>query len=133
MPTSAAPGPAPLERVLELLRHDDPRHLVVQAQREPVARDREDPREHRDRPGAAEHLGEAVEVVEVEDDLRHRELRARLDLLPEAVGLELEVVGGRVDRDADEERRRRVDRPAVEVLAAVQPVISRVRPIASTS
>ena len=32
----------------------------------------------------------------------------------------LEVVGGRVDRDADEERRRRVDRAAVEVLAAVQ-------------
>ena len=34
--------------------------------------------------------------------------------------LETEVVGGRVDRDAGEERRRRVDRAAVPILAGVQ-------------
>ena len=88
MPTSAASRPRLEQRVLQLLRDDDPGHLVVQPQREPVARHREDPGEHRDRPAAAEHLGEAVEHVEVEDDLRHRELRAGLELLAEALGLE---------------------------------------------
>ena len=64
---------------------------------------------------------ERVERLEVEEQLRHREARARGDLAVEAVDLELEVVRRRVDRDAGEERRRRVDRAAVEVLAAVQP------------
>src|SRR5207248_414780 len=56
-------GPGGLELVLERLRHDDPRHLVVQAQGEPVARQREDAGEHRDLP-AAEERAEAVEGVE---------------------------------------------------------------------
>ena len=60
-------------------------------------------------------------MVQVEDDLRHRETRAFLDLPPEAVELQVEVVRGRVDGDADEEGRRRVDRLAVVVLALVQP------------
>ena len=64
-------------------------------------------------------IPERLERLEVEEDLRHREARAGGDLLVEAVDLELEVVRGRVDRDAREERRRRVDRAAVVVLAAV--------------
>ena len=101
--------------------HDDPRHLVVQPEREPVARQREDAEEHRDGRGAAEPCrGTRSRCVEVEDDLRHGEARAGLDLPPEAVELQVEVVGGRVDGDADEERGRRVDRLAVVVLALVQ-------------
>ena len=38
----------------------------------------------------------------------------------EAIRLEPEIVRGRVHRNAGEERRRRVDRAAVEVLAAVE-------------
>ena len=77
MPTSAAPAPASLERVLKRLRDDDPRHLVVQPQREPVARHREDPREHRDRPEPPSSSAKRSSDVEVEDDLRHRELARR--------------------------------------------------------
>ena len=116
-----ASEPASRSASCSALRDDDARHLVVQAQREPVAPQRADADEQRHRRRAAEPLEEAVEVREVEDDLRHRELRACLELLLEALELDLEVVGRRVHRDADEERGRRVDRPAVEVLAAVQP------------
>src|ERR671937_3087758 len=80
----------------------------------------EDSDEHRDRP-AAELLLEAVEVGEVEERLRHREPGAGLDLPAEPVELGLEVVRRGVDGDAEEERRRRVDALAVEVLAVVEP------------
>ena len=49
---------------------------------------------------AAEAVEERVEVLEVEEHLRHRELRSGLELALEAVELELEVVGRRVDGDA---------------------------------
>ena len=113
------PGPGVVQRLLQRLGDDDPRHLVVEAKREAVAREGEDAGQHRHRP-ASEHLGETVEHVEVEDDLGHREPCAGLDLRAEPLGLLLEVVGGRVDRHAGKERGRRVDRPAVEVLATVQ-------------
>ena len=80
--------------------------------------DHEDADEDRDRPPADELL-EPVEVAKVEESLRHRELGARLDLLAKPVELGLEVVSRWIDRDAEEERRRRVDRLAVEVLAGV--------------
>ena len=70
---------------------------------------------------AAEQVEQAVEVLEVEDHLRHRERCAGVQLLPEALELEVHVVCGRVHGHADEEGRRRVDRLAVEVLARVQP------------
>ncbi len=40
-------------------------------------------------------------MVEVEDDLRHRELAPGVDLAVEAIELELEVVGRRVHGDAE--------------------------------
>ena len=119
-PSSAASAPACSSASLHEVGDDDPRHLVVQPKRQLVAPQRPDADEQRDRRGAAEPLEEAVEVVEVEEDLRHREARACLELALEPLELELEVVGGRVHRDAEEERRRRVDRAAVEVLAPVQ-------------
>ena len=98
-----------------------------------MAAERPDAEQHRDRPAAAEPLDEPVEQLEIEDRLGHRELRAGLDLPPEAVELELEVVGGRVDGDADEELGRGVEALADVVLAAVQPARSWTRPIESTS
>ena len=69
--------------------HDDPRHLVVQPQREPVAREREDLDQHRDRPLAAELARvKRSKCVEVEDDLRDREPRAGLDLRVEPLELD---------------------------------------------
>ena len=47
---------------LDVLRHDDPGNLVVQAERELVALDVEDPDEERDRAAAAEPPQEVVEV-----------------------------------------------------------------------
>ena len=79
--------PSVAERVQHALGDDDSGHLVVQAQRELVAPDGEDADEHRDRPLAAEPLDEAVQVLEVEQDLGHREVRARLDLAVETVEL----------------------------------------------
>ena len=76
---------------------------------------------------------EAVEPVELEQRLRHRELSSRRELLLEALELELCVVGRRVHRDADEERRRAVDRLADVVDAFVQPGSSRTSPIESIS
>src|SRR5690348_3331383 len=54
-----------LERVLQLLRHDDARHLVVQANGQPVTRQRKDTEQDGDRPRAAEPLRKLVEVVEI--------------------------------------------------------------------
>ena len=108
--------PKPL---LDVLWHDDPGHLVVESQRERVAAHVEDADEERDRARPAEPLEERFEVREVEEDLRHRELRSRLELAFEALELELEVVRGGIDCDAEEERCRRVDLTAVEVLARV--------------
>ena len=120
IPTSAALGPASRSASSTGCGNDDSGHLVVQAQRELVAPDGEDPDQHGDRPLSAEPVDEAVHVLEVEQDLGHREVRAGFDLAVEAVELRLEVVGGRVDRDADVEGRGRVDRSPVVVLAAVQ-------------
>ena len=108
------------ERALHVLGDDHPRHLVVDAPRELQARQRPDADEQRDRGLAAEPLEERVEVRDVEEHLRHRELRARVELALEALELHVEVVGGRVHRDADVEGRRRVDRAAVEVLTAIE-------------
>ena len=55
----------------------------------------------------------------IEKNLRHRELRAGLELLLEALELVVEVVGRRVDRHPEEERRRCVDLAPVVVLARV--------------
>ena len=52
-------GAGSFERVLQRLRHEDARHLVVQTQGEPVAGERKDSDEDRDRPLAAQLLGEA--------------------------------------------------------------------------
>ena len=125
--------PASRSAVLHVIGHDDPRHFVVDALRELQARQRPDADEQRDRRFAAEPLEERVEVGDVEQHLRHRELRAGLELAREAVELDVEVVRRRVDRDADVEVRRRVDRAASEVLALVQMREQLVRPIASTS
>src|SRR5690242_10781267 len=57
--------PGRLERVLQVLRNDDARDLVVQSQRKAVARQWEDAEQHRDRPAAAEPLLKCVDVVEV--------------------------------------------------------------------
>ena len=65
-------------------------------------------------------LQRALESPDLEDGLRPEGVRPGLDLAVEAVELGLEVVRRRVDRDAEEERRRRVDRLAVEVLAGIQ-------------
>ncbi len=69
---------------------------------------------------AADPSAESLERFEVEQDLRHGEPGAGGDLAVEALGLEAEIVGGRVDGCAGEERRRRVDRAAVPVLARVE-------------
>ena len=92
----------------------------MQAQREPVAREREDAREHRDRPRRRARSAKRSSASRSKTICVIANCAPASSFAPEALGLELEVVGGRVDGDADEERRRRVDRPAVEVLAAVQ-------------
>src|SRR5262249_59736317 len=107
------------EAVLHRLWDDDARNLVVEPHRELVRAHDEDADQNRNRP-AAEQLLEAVEVAEIEERLRHRELRAGIDFLPEALELGLEVVRRGIDRYAEEERRGRVDRFAVEVLAGGQ-------------
>src|ERR687895_551980 len=106
--------------LLKIVGNDDARQLVVETERQAVARDRKQSDQQRDGRLAAEAIEEPVEVLEVEDELRHRELRAVLDLPLEAVELELEVVRRRIDCAADEERRRGVNRSTVEVLAGVQ-------------
>src|SRR5262245_38899302 len=78
-----------LQRVLQLLGDDDPRHLVVQAHGQAIARQREDPQQHRNRPPSTEPFDESIDVLEVEDDLRHSELRARFELLLEALVLDV--------------------------------------------
>ena len=75
-PDRGCVGAGGLERVLELLRHHDPRHLVVQAQREAVAREREDRRRAAARPKPPIASPKLVERVEVVGDLRHSEARA---------------------------------------------------------
>src|SRR5207244_9949468 len=60
------------------------------------------------------------DLVEVENDLCHRESRTGSKLRAEPFDLEVEIVGRRIDCDSREERRRRVDRAAVEVLAAIE-------------
>ena len=104
-----------------MLRDDDSRHLVVQPKRELVAAHVEDPDEERDRARPAEPVEERLEVDKVEEHLRHRELGACLELRLETLELELEVVGRRVDGDAEEEDGGRVDLAAVVVLARVHP------------
>src|SRR4029078_5371364 len=98
----------------------DTRYLVVQAERHRVAAERPHTHEGRDRPCASEALHEPVEHLDAEERLRHREVRPGVDLLPKALELELDVVGGRVDGHADEEGRRRVDALA-KVVPAVAP------------
>ena len=68
----------------------------MQPQRERVAPDREDADEHGDRRGLAEPLEELVEQLEVEDDLRHREVGAGVELAAEALDLDVQVVRGQV-------------------------------------
>ena len=92
----------------------------MQAERQPVAGQGKDPDQRRNRPLTADLLHKAVQVVGVEDDLRHREPGAGVQLLLEPAELDVHVVGSGVDRDAVEERRRRVDWTPVEVLAAVE-------------
>jgi hypothetical protein len=60
-----------------------------------MARERPDPDHYRDRPLAAEARDEAVQVLEVEEDLRHRVLRAGRDLGLEAAELLVEGSAGR--------------------------------------
>jgi hypothetical protein len=60
-----------------------------------MARERPDPDDYRDRPLAAEARDEAVQVLEVEEDLRHRVLRAGRDLGLEAAELLVEGSEGR--------------------------------------
>ena len=74
----------------------------------------------RDRRGAAETVEQLVRIDRSKIIWVIAKLSG-LDLAIEALELEFHVVGGRVDRDAGEERRRRVDRLAVEVFARVQP------------
>ncbi len=69
---------------------------------------------------AAESIHEPLPVTPVEEHLGHGEVRAGFDLAEEALDLEVEVVVGRVDRDADPEVGRGADRVAVAVDAAVE-------------
>ena len=85
-----------------------------------MARQGKDADEHGDRPRAAKPSQEPIQVLRIEDDLRHREPCTGLELLPKTIELDLHVVRRRIDGDAGEERRRRIDRAAVEVLAAVE-------------
>src|SRR5919108_741047 len=101
------------KRRLELLGDDNPRELVVEAQREPVGGNGKETDQQWNRRLAAEPLEQPVEVFQVEDELRHGELRAVLDLACEPLQLEVEVVCRRVDGTADEERGRCVDRSPV--------------------
>src|SRR5438552_479110 len=103
-------GARSLELVLQGLGNEDARHLVVQAQREPVARQGKDSDENGDRARATQSLDEAVEMLGVEDDLRHREFGSRFELLLEALQLDVHVVWCRIDGDAGEERGGRIDR-----------------------
>ena len=122
------------QRRLHVIGNDDARHLVVDALRELQARQRPDADEQRDRRFAAEPLEERVEVRDVEQHLRHRELRARFELALEAVELDVDVVGRGVDRDADVERasaRRSRGRGSPRRCSDAR--AARVRPIASTS
>src|SRR5918999_5829588 len=52
------------ERLLQLVGDDDARQLVVEPQGQPVAGDREEADEERDRRGAAEPVEQTVEVLE---------------------------------------------------------------------
>jgi hypothetical protein len=108
------------ELLLDLLRNRDPGHLVVEPERELEARQRPNADEQGDRRLPAQRLEEAIEVADVEERLGHAETGTRLELLPEAFELGVEILCGRVDRDADVERGRRVDRLARVVLALVQ-------------
>ena len=91
----------PLECTLHVSRDEDAGHLVVHAQRKLVAPQRPEADEQRDRRRPAEPLQEPVEVVEVEEHLRHRETGSGLELGVEALQLELEVVRRRVHGDAE--------------------------------
>src|SRR5207245_8145373 len=92
------------ERVLERLRHHDAGHLVVQPQCEPVARQRKDADEYRDRPSAAEAVDKSIQVLEIEDDLGHREFCTCLALLLKALALDIYVVGRQYGIDAGAEQ-----------------------------
>ena len=102
------------------VRDADAGHLVVKPQRHPVARSGQTPSSTGMGHVPPSRSTKRSRQLEIEERLRHREPGAGLDLALEALELELEVVCGRVDCDADEERGRRVDRPAVVVLAEVQ-------------
>src|SRR5215207_2957540 len=91
------------EPALNRFRDHDPGHLVVQAIGEGVAPNRPDAHQQRDRRLPSDRVEEAVEVLEVEKRLRHREVRTVLDLLPEALDLARQVLGGWVDGHPDVE------------------------------
>src|SRR2546430_2227152 len=72
---------------------------------------------NRQRPGSLE---EAIEGMAVVERLRHGDVRAGFDLLPEAVDLVVEVVGRRIDGAGDREVRRLANRRAKPVVALVE-------------
>src|SRR5207247_9178483 len=106
--------------LLYIVGHDHARRLVVHPDQQLVRPDRPDADEYGNRPRAADALAERLERLQAEEHLGHREARTCRDLPMEAIRLETEIVRGRVHRNAGEERRRRGDRAAVEVLAAVE-------------
>src|SRR2546422_3523315 len=65
-------------------------------------------------------LEEALEGLTVVERLRHGDVRAGFDLLPETVDLVVEVVGRRIDRAGDSEVRRLANRRAEPVVALVE-------------
>ena len=71
-------------------------------------------------PGGVDALQEGLERPQVEDRPGDHELGTRLDLVFEPPQLLIEVGRGRVERDADMERRGRADRLAADVAAVIQ-------------
>src|SRR5439155_2882221 len=70
--------------------------------------------------GLPEAVQESNQRVQLVERLGHRELRASLDLLLEALHLLIEVLSGGIHRAPDEERGRLPDRVPAEVGPGVE-------------
>ena len=90
---------------------------MVQPERHLERLDRPDRDHDRDRQPAAEELEESFPGRPLEEDLGHGVVGAVVDLAFEAIGLVLDVVHRRVDRDPGEEARRIADAVAGAVEA----------------
>src|SRR5258706_12991642 len=116
----AGGGACGLQRFQQRLRNYDSGYFIVQAQRLYVAVERPNPDQHRDCRFAAEFFQEGVPMFGIEKRLGHRKVSAGINFGVKALDFIFEIVGDRINGDADREICCAAERLASPVGALVQ-------------